>query len=47
MGLFTITLPPWLLAVSYTLLGWSIGLGFTREILVHASRPAAGGRSRS
>jgi membrane AbrB-like protein len=37
-GLVTITLPPWLLAVSYAFLGWSIGLGFTREILLHASR---------
>lgn len=37
-GLVTITLPPWLLALSYALLGWSIGLSFTREILVHASR---------
>jgi membrane AbrB-like protein len=38
LGLMTITLPPWLLALSYAFLGWSIGLGFTREILVHASR---------
>ena len=38
MGLVTITLPQWLLAMSYAFLGWSIGLGFTREILVHASR---------
>jgi len=38
IGLVTITLPPWLLALSYALLGWSIGLGFTRDILVHASR---------
>jgi membrane AbrB-like protein len=38
MGLATITLPPWLLAVSYAFLGWSVGLGFTREILIHASR---------
>lgn len=38
MGLVTITLPPWLLALSYALLGWSIGLGFTREILGHAAR---------
>ena len=37
-GLIKITLPPWLLAASYAFLGWSIGLGFTREILVHASR---------
>jgi uncharacterized protein len=37
-GLVTMELPPWLLAASYALLGWSIGLGFTREILVHAVR---------
>jgi membrane AbrB-like protein len=38
MGLLTITLPPWLLAGGYTLLGWSVGLGFTRDILAHAYR---------
>jgi membrane AbrB-like protein len=37
-GLVTLVLPPWLLALSYAFLGWSIGLGFTREILAHASR---------
>jgi hypothetical protein len=37
-GLVTIELPPWLLAVSYTFLGWSVGLGFTREIFAHAIR---------
>jgi membrane AbrB-like protein len=37
-GLIAITLPPWLLAAGYTLLGWSIGLGFTRDILAHAYR---------
>jgi uncharacterized protein len=37
-GLAHITLPPWLLAISYALLGWSVGLGFTRAILAHASR---------
>jgi len=37
-GLLRITLPPWLLAASYAFLGWSIGLGFTREILAHAWR---------
>ncbi|TGS08529.1 AbrB family transcriptional regulator, partial [Mesorhizobium sp. M4B.F.Ca.ET.190.01.1.1] len=31
-------LPPWLLAVSYTMVGWSIGLNFTRPILRHAAR---------
>lgn len=33
-----IELPPALLAVAYTLVGWTIGLRFTREILVHAAR---------
>jgi membrane AbrB-like protein len=37
-GLAQIELPPWLLAISYALLGWNIGLGFTRRILHHASR---------
>jgi membrane AbrB-like protein len=37
-GLAHITLPPWLLAVSYALLGWSVGLGFTRAILADARR---------
>ena len=31
-------LPQWLLAVSYALIGWSIGLNFTRPILRHAAR---------
>jgi membrane AbrB-like protein len=31
-------LPPWLLALSYGLIGWSIGLQFTRTILRHATR---------
>ena len=35
-GLMTIELPPWLLAASYAIVGWSIGLRFTRPILVHA-----------
>jgi uncharacterized protein len=37
-GLVRISLPPWLLAISYAFLGWSVGLGFTREILGHARR---------
>jgi uncharacterized protein len=37
-GVLTIELPPWLLAVSYALIGWSIGLRFTRAILLHAAR---------
>jgi uncharacterized protein len=34
----TITLPPWLLAGCYALIGWSIGLRFTREIVIYAAR---------
>lgn len=33
-----ITLPPWLMAGCYTLIGWSIGLRFTREIVIYAAR---------
>ncbi|WP_315836576.1 AbrB family transcriptional regulator [Bradyrhizobium prioriisuperbiae] len=38
LGWVTITLPPWLLAIAYALVGWSIGLRFTRPILVHVAR---------
>jgi membrane AbrB-like protein len=37
-GLMKIELPPWLLAASYALVGWTIGLRFTRPILAHAAR---------
>jgi membrane AbrB-like protein len=37
-GHLTIELPEWLLAASYAMLGWNIGLGFTRPILAHARR---------
>jgi uncharacterized protein len=37
-GLVTITLPPWLMAGCYALVGWSIGLRFTREIVLYAAR---------
>jgi membrane AbrB-like protein len=37
-GLMTIELPQWLLAGTYALLGWAIGLRFTHDILVHAAR---------
>jgi uncharacterized protein len=33
-----ITLPPWLLAACYALIGWSIGLRFTRPIVAYAAR---------
>jgi membrane AbrB-like protein len=38
LSLVTITLPQWLLAMSYAFLGWSVGLGFSRDILIHAWR---------
>ncbi len=38
IGWLTIELPPWLLAGCYALVGWSIGLRFSRGILVHAGR---------
>jgi uncharacterized protein len=34
----TITLPPWLMAGCYALVGWSIGLRFSREIVLYAAR---------
>lgn len=37
-GGMAVILPPWLLAASYALVGWSIGLRFTRPILFHALR---------
>lgn len=37
-GVLRIELPQWLLAISFALLGWNIGLGFTRDILRHARR---------
>jgi membrane AbrB-like protein len=37
-GLLTIVLPPWLLAASYAVVGWSIGLRFNRPILMHVAR---------
>ncbi|NDP37413.1 MAG: AbrB family transcriptional regulator [Rhodoferax sp.] len=38
MGWLVIELPPALLALSYAVIGWSIGLRFTRSILLHALR---------
>jgi hypothetical protein len=37
-GGMRIELPPWFLAVSYALLGWAIGLRFTREAIAHCTR---------
>ncbi len=36
-GAMVFVLPPWLLAGSYALVGWTIGLRFSRPILVHAA----------
>lgn len=38
LGWLTIELPPWLLAISYALVGWSVGLRFNRPILAYAVR---------
>lgn len=37
-GAITITLPPWLLAICYAIIGWGIGQRFTRDIVVYAAR---------
>lgn len=37
-GTLHVELPQWLLALAFALLGWNIGLGFTRSILQHARR---------
>ena len=37
-GLAEFQLPPWLLAVSYALIGWAIGLRFTRETILAVRR---------
>ncbi|MDR3374901.1 MAG: AbrB family transcriptional regulator [Ancalomicrobiaceae bacterium] len=36
-GQMTIQLPPWLLGLAYLAVGWSIGLRFTRTILIYAA----------
>lgn len=33
LGMISLALPPWLLACGYIVLGWSIGLGFTLQVL--------------
>ena len=38
LGWLDIELPPWLLLLSYAVIGWSIGLRFTKPLLVHAAR---------
>lgn len=37
-GLITIALPPWILTPTYIVLGWSIGLRFTRQALSQAAQ---------
>ena len=38
LHMLTITLPPWLLAVCYVIVGWNLGQGFTREVMTYAAR---------
>jgi membrane AbrB-like protein len=38
MDWLKIELPLWLLAASYALVGWNVGLRFTRPLLLHAAR---------
>ncbi|MBZ9937053.1 AbrB family transcriptional regulator [Mesorhizobium sp. BR1-1-16] len=38
LGLIQIALPEWLLSLAYALIGWRIGLGFTRAVVRHAAR---------
>ncbi|MDK4731257.1 AbrB family transcriptional regulator [Rhizobium sp. CNPSo 3490] len=38
IGILKIELPMWLLAIAYALVGWSIGLRFTRSIISHVAR---------
>ena len=38
LGLMSIELPTWLLAASYALVGWNVGLRFSRPLLIHAAR---------
>jgi membrane AbrB-like protein len=37
-GVVEITLPPWLLEIIYAVVGWYVGLGFTREVVIYALR---------
>jgi membrane AbrB-like protein len=37
-GMLVLEMPQWLLAVSFAVLGWHIGYGFTRAICLHAFR---------
>ncbi len=37
-GWIHIVLPPWLMAGCYALVGWNVGLRFTKQLLIHAAR---------
>ena len=37
-GTLVITQPSWMLMGAYILFGWSVGLGFTRETVIHAGK---------
>ena len=41
-GLMTIALPGWLLAIAYAVIGWRIGMAFTREIVAAVARALPG-----
>jgi membrane AbrB-like protein len=36
--LMVIETPPWLLAIGYAMVGWWVGLRFTRQLLIHAAK---------
>ncbi len=38
LGWLQIELPPWLLAIAYAVIGWRIGLRFTRPLLAYAAK---------
>lgn len=38
LGIVSLALPPWVLALAYAFLGWAIGMRFTVEALAHAAR---------
>ena len=42
LGWLVIELPPWLLVLSYAVVGWSIGLRFTRPLLAHVAKAFPG-----
>ncbi len=37
-GVMPIVLPPWILAISFAVIGWGIGMRFTRDVVAHAAR---------